>query len=81
MAQQHAKKQFGFANPLLYKHQNAFRDIAPLAQKQAVVLITSSGPAAVPFDYDQQTIKTAAGWDSVTGLGVPNGKAFINNIK
>jgi subtilase family serine protease len=81
VAQQHAKKQFGFANPLFYKHQNAFRDITPLAQKQAVVLITSSGPAAIPFDYDQQTIKTAAGWDSVTGLGVPNGKAFINNIK
>jgi len=82
LAQQHSGRSFGFANPLLYKHKNAFRDIVPLNPKQAVVLPLDDGSvAAVPFDYDQQTIKTAEGWDSVTGLGSPNGKAFINNIK
>jgi subtilase family serine protease len=78
VAQQHAKRNFGFANPLFYKHQNAFRDIAPLSPPQAVAL---PGGIAVPFEYPAQTINTAAGWDSVTGLGVPNGKAFISNIK
>ena len=82
VAQQHAKRTFGFANPLLYKHQNAFRDIAPLATPEAVALPLDDGSvAAIAFDYNLQTIKTATGWDSITGLGVPNGKAFINNIK
>ncbi|HWE31147.1 MAG TPA: S53 family peptidase [Polyangia bacterium] len=82
VAQQHAKRQFGFVNPLLYKHQAAFRDIVPTNPPEAVVLPLSDGSvAAIPFDYSGLTIKTAAGWDSVTGLGVPNGQAFISAIK
>jgi subtilase family serine protease len=82
LAQQHAKKHFGFANALLYKHPGAFRDIVPNNTPQAVVLPLGDGTnAAVPFDYSLLTIKTGAGWDGVTGLGVPNGKAFISAIK
>jgi subtilase family serine protease len=82
LAQQHAHKKFGFANPMLYKHANAFRDIVPTNPPQAVVLPLGDGTnAAVPFDFSGLTIKTAAGWDAVTGLGVPNGAAFIANIK
>ena len=82
VAQQHAKRHFGFANPLLYKHANAFRDIVPTNPPQAVALPLGDGTnAAVPFDYAGLTIKTGAGWDAVTGLGVPNGKAFLNAIK
>lgn len=82
VAQQHAKRHFGFANPLFYKHQRAFRDIVPTNPPQAVALPLGDGTnAAVPFDYPGLTIKTGAGWDSVTGLGVPNGAAFIRAIK
>jgi subtilase family serine protease len=82
VAQQHAKKKFGFVNPLLYKHPGAFRDIVPVNPAQAVALPLSDGSvAAVSFDYPAQTIKTGAGWDSVTGLGAPNGQAFLNAIK
>jgi len=82
VAQQHAKRHFGFANPLFYKHANAFRDIVPTNPPQAVALPLGDGTnAAVPFDFSGLSIKTAAGWDSVTGLGVPNGKAFLNAIK
>jgi hypothetical protein len=60
LAQQHSHKKFGFVNPLLYKHRDAFRDIAPLSTPQAVVLPLSDGSvAAIPFDYQDQTIKTA----------------------
>ncbi|MGZ3406635.1 MAG: S53 family peptidase, partial [Polyangia bacterium] len=82
VAQQHAHKKFGFVNPLLYKHPGAFRDIAPVTPGQAVALPLGDGTnAAVNFDYQNQTIKTAKGWDSVTGLGAPNGAAFLNAIK
>ena len=82
LAQQHSKRHFGFANPLLYKNKGAFRDIVPTNPPQAVALPLGDGTnAAVTFDYSLLTIKTGAGWDSVTGLGVPNGKAFISAIK
>jgi subtilase family serine protease len=82
VAQQHAKRHFGFANPLLYKHQSAFRDIAPVSPPQVIAFPLGDGTsAALPFDFQGLTIKTAAGWDSVTGLGVPNGQAFLNAIK
>jgi subtilase family serine protease/predicted small secreted protein len=82
VAQQHAHKKFGFVNPLLYKHPGAFRDITPVTPGQAVALPMGDGTnAAVNFDYQNQTIKTGKGWDSVTGLGAPNGAAFLNAIK
>jgi subtilase family serine protease len=82
LAQQHAKKHFGFANPLFYKHASAFRDIAPLSPPQAVALPLGDGTnAAIPFDFADQAIQTLPGWDAVTGLGAPNGKAFLDAIK
>ncbi|MDB4970370.1 MAG: serine protease [Myxococcales bacterium] len=79
VAQQNAGKKFGFANPLFYKKRaTAFRDVKPSEQPQAVAL---PGGIAVVIDYQGLTIKTAAGWDNVTGLGVPNGKDFLKAIK
>ncbi|HEX9105476.1 MAG TPA: S53 family peptidase, partial [Polyangia bacterium] len=82
VAQQHAKRHFGFANALFYKHPGAFRDVVPTNPPQAVALPLGDGTnAAISFDDPQQTIQTAAGWDAVTGLGTPNGQAFLNAIK
>jgi subtilase family serine protease len=82
LAQQNAGRHFGFANALLYKNPKAFHDIVPLSPLQAVALPLGDGTnAAIPFDFNEQTISTAKGWDSVTGLGTPNGKSFIAAIK
>lgn len=78
LAQQNAKKKFGFSAPLLYKKRNgSFNDIAPSATPQAVAL---PGGIVATFDYNRLTIHPAAGWDNVTGLGTP-GPDFLKNIK
>jgi subtilase family serine protease len=82
VAQQHANRTFGLVNALLYKNPKAFHDVAPLATPEVVALPLGDGTnAAITFDDPQQTIATAKGWDSVTGLGTPNGQAFLNAIK
>ena len=82
VAQQHAGRTFGEVNALLYKNPKAFHDIAPLATPEAVAFPLGDGTnAVISFDDPQQTIATAKGWDSVTGLGTPNGQAFLNAIK
>jgi subtilase family serine protease len=87
LAQQHAKKTFGFSAPLLYKRRSeALTDIAPLALPEAVAPIFSTDAAgvvhtfAVNFDYPGLTIHTAPGWDDVTGLGVPKGASFLTAL-
>jgi subtilase family serine protease len=79
VAQQHASKKFGFANPLLYKRRaSAFRDVVPAEVPQAVAL---PGGIVATIDYPGLSIKTAAGWDNVTGLGTPDGQNFLKAIK
>lgn len=80
LAEQNRKTHFGFANPVLYKaaKKGAFRDIAPADEPQAVAL---PGGIVATFDYPNQSIKTAVGWDNVTGLGVPDGANFLNAVK
>ena len=80
IAEQNRKTHFGFANPILYKasKKGAFRDIAPTAQPQAVAL---PGGVVATFDFPNQSIKTAVGWDNVTGLGVPDGENFLKAVK
>jgi subtilase family serine protease len=80
LAQQKAKRHFGFANPLLYKASKkaAFRDVVPPTSPTAVAV--RAGVVAT-FDYAGQTIHTAPGWDTVTGLGSPNGESFLKALK
>jgi subtilase family serine protease len=79
VAQQNAGKKLGFANALFYKKRaTAFRDIKPAEVPQAVAL---PGGIVATIDYQGLSIKTAAGWDNVTGLGVPNGKDFLKATK
>lgn len=79
LAQQNGSRKFGFANPLLYKRRaTALRDIVAPSTPQAVAL---PGGIAVNFDYPEQSIHTASGWDAVTGLGVPKGEQFLDALQ
>ncbi len=90
LADQAAGRSHGFANPALYALYGtaAFRDIVP-GPKTAVArnnfandedtadgLLTS----VRTFDFPKQSIHTTVGYDTVTGLGVPNGKSFLNAL-
>jgi subtilase family serine protease len=81
LAQQYTKKTFGAANAALYKASKkaAFIDIAP----QAPEAVAYPGGQVSTFDYhgSQNTNYTAVGYDTVTGLGVPNGTSFFKALK
>jgi subtilase family serine protease len=80
VAQQHAGRRFGFANPALYKanSKGAFRDVMPIGGKTA----TAVRPGVVyTFDFQGLAIKTAKGFDDVTGMGVPVGDKFLSAVK
>jgi len=92
-AQQGQPSAFGFINPLLYRLSGtvAFRDILPVsasAPQQDRAAYTPATDAASP-DVDvfgaqesgpgHQVL--AKGYDTVTGLGTPNGAAFISGLR
>jgi subtilase family serine protease len=82
LAQQHARKPIGFANPRLYKARaKAFRDIVPNATPQAVIIPSSQGNIIATIDYAGQAIQTAVGYDNVTGLGAPDGEKFLKALR
>jgi hypothetical protein len=88
-AQQGQKSAFGFIDPLIYRLAGtpAFHDILPVTasmpqQDRDAWEPASAGasPAVDVFDsqeraYTQQV--TAKGYDTMTGVGTPNGPAFI----
>jgi subtilase family serine protease len=76
LAEQHASRSFGFANPLFYRAYwlFAFRDVAPAFIPKVIAV---PGRAALTFDYPAQTIRSAFGYDNVTGLGTPEGVWFL----
>ncbi len=92
-AQQGQKTSLGFINPLLYRLAGtpAFHDILPVTAKtpeqyrDAYTPANELGTAEVDvFDaqqhaYTQQV--TAKGYDTMTGLGSPNGRAFITGLR
>jgi hypothetical protein len=83
LAEQRAKQQIGFSAPLLYKISRvpAFRDIVPASSPMAVGFKNDAGNDRVAtLDFQGQTIKTAPGFDTITGLGVPNGVLFLDTI-
>jgi subtilase family serine protease len=65
----------GFANPLLYSlaGTGAYHDVVP--QRAPVALATPSGSALITEDRDSSLL-TSFGYDEVTGVGSPNGKAL-----
>jgi len=92
-AQQGQKSDFGFINPLVYRlaGTRAFHDILPVTasmpqQDRDAWEPPSAGvsPAIDVFDsqeraYTQQV--TAKGYDTMTGVGTPNGAAFITDLR
>jgi hypothetical protein len=80
LAEQNAGKKFGFMNPLLYKAyaKGAFIDAKPLATPQASALAPG---LVVTYDAELGAIHTLAGWDTITGLGAPNGAKFLAALK
>jgi subtilase family serine protease len=88
LADQQAGVHHGFANPFLYSlaGSRALRDIKP-GPKSAVVrrnfnnLVDDSAgfsnPSVRTIDVDLQSLRTLNGYDTLTGLGAPNGASFV----
>jgi subtilase family serine protease len=74
IVQQSTRTSIGFANPTLYGIQrvlpNSFRDVVPQNPTQAVAYTSRISGNSYLVSFDQDTsLKTATGYDSVTGLG------------
>jgi subtilase family serine protease len=95
-ASQGQAASFGFINPLLYSLSgtNAYNDPLPLSSSTPVLDQTAFTPASIaglpvlnPLDaqgaaYDSQTDQvTATGYDTMTGLGTPDGSNFISALR
>ncbi|HTU29263.1 MAG TPA: S53 family peptidase [Solirubrobacteraceae bacterium] len=94
-AQQGQAAPFGFIDPLLYSlaGTDAFDDVLPLhssapaIDRAAVAPESTSGwghPASEAFDAQipgDTSQVTARGYDTMTGLGTPNGTAFIDALR
>jgi subtilase family serine protease len=96
-AQQGMKAPFGFLNPVLYKlaGSRAFRDVLPLTgSTPSLDRVTSCDVAACGVQglnvFDVQSADKAAGYDgqvtlkgydTMTGLGTPDGQFFINALR
>jgi subtilase family serine protease len=92
LVQQRAGHPLGFANPRIYAAAGsaAYHDVVPLRSPLAVVranyvngVDASAGYAYLlrSLSVDAAlTIHTAAGYDDVTGVGTPNGAAFLAGL-
>jgi subtilase family serine protease len=80
LGEQAAGHRFGFANPLLYVVSllGGLRDVRPLDTPQAVTL--RAGVVTTFDDEAGQAIHVARGYDDVTGLGSPRGRAFLGTL-
>jgi subtilase family serine protease len=91
LVQQRAGHDLGFANPLIYAHAGsaAYHDVTPATGLGAVRAEYVNGVDAsngyvytlrsLSFDTNL-TIHTRAGYDDVTGVGTPNGAAFLTAL-
>ncbi|HET9896484.1 MAG TPA: S53 family peptidase [Streptosporangiaceae bacterium] len=77
LASQNRRFPIGFANPLLYVLDHAgktFHDVKAPASTTA--MITRSGRTLITMGLDSSLTSTK-GYDDTTGLGTPNGAAFL----
>lgn len=93
-AQQGQKSPFGFINPLIYRlaGTQALHDILPVSTSTAPQDRAAYLPANAPADstgidvfdaqdHTQTQQITAKGYDTMTGVGTPNGAAFIAGLR
>jgi subtilase family serine protease len=90
-AQQGQKSAFGFINPLLYHlaGTHAFHDALPVTastpQQNRGAYVAGDGFLGVDvFDSQERAYTgqvTAKGYDTMTGVGTPNGAAFIAGLR
>lgn len=90
LADQAAGKPHGFANPALYAAaaSGAFRDVVPQKSTLAAIRVdyvngvdSSQGTTTSLRTLDDtETIYTRPGYDDVTGVGSPNGGAFLSAL-
>ncbi|MBM7412713.1 hypothetical protein JOE38_002536 [Clavibacter michiganensis] len=79
-------RRFGLASPALYALMGtgALRDVQPAS----AATWSPTGPSAgalwpetlFMWDTGRQGLRSAPGWDDVTGAGVPAGRAFIEGL-
>jgi subtilase family serine protease len=93
LAQQTSGRTFGFANPLFYAKagSSVFHDVRQPASPMAVARVNYnnsvdasagySAPSLRTLDADGLlTIHVRNGYDDVTGVGSPNGAAFLTGL-
>jgi subtilase family serine protease len=91
-AQQGQAVPFGFLNPVLYKlyGTNAYHDTLPLTSHSPALQRAVDCPAGcglnslVTVDYQNPGYNrqvTLPGYDNMTGVGTPNGPAFIQHLR
>ena len=92
LVQQRSGHVLGFMNPTIYAHagSSAYHDVVPPASPLAVARanFVNSVDATDGYAYFLRslnfdallTIHTAAGYDNVTGVGTPNGAAFLSAL-
>ena len=80
LTQQAAGKRLGFLNPLIYGRTTAFKDIAGTPRDRGNVradyangVDDSAGVLYTVRTFNEDSsLRTAPGWDNVTGVGSPN---------
>ena len=95
-AQQGQRTSFGFLNPLLYSlaGTSALHDILPVTSATPAryrgiycgtdLLCYGAHPSVWTFDAEDPLYtnqRTVPGYDTVTGLGTPNGQSFISALR
>ncbi|MGW6279590.1 S53 family peptidase [Kribbella sp. NPDC055071] len=92
-AQQGRRSSFGFANPLFYRLHGtrAFHDVLPVdaatppLNRAAYTPADGTDTASIDMfdaqDHADTTQVTAKGYDTMTGVGTPNGLAFILGLR
>ncbi|HWI74914.1 MAG TPA: S53 family peptidase [Baekduia sp.] len=84
-------RSHGFVNPSIYalNGTSAVRDIVPPAQPKAVVRVNYNNsvdatdgttPILRSLDDEAQSIHTGPAWDTITGVGTPNGLTYLTNL-
>ena len=90
---QQGHKRFGFVNPTLYKvaGSSAYHDALPVTASSPAIERGAFCPKSVCGEpgvslFDSQLPEytdqvTAPGYDTMTGLGTPNGQAFLTALR